>query len=196
MKIIKRILILILFVQFSCSQDDLSTIQYKFYNSTDFELNIVANKDISSGNTDFSYQIQPKETISFKISDFYGLFDFVPKVQTDRVFKSKYNSTDGFDYTIIDCEYEIKYVVSGTAKRALITYNTSSGGTGQTSTSLPFIKGYKNFGDDWVYLSAQGEDGDGFVKVEIFVEDKLKYSYQASGFGIATVSGDWINLYR
>jgi hypothetical protein len=190
----KRIGILFLFILISCSEDDLSTTKYSFYNSTEYELNIVAS-NISIGNNDFSYNINPQESISFTLSDFTGLFDFIPIIQTDRVFDYKFNISDSFDYRIIDYEYEIKYVVSGTANSALITYNTSSGGTGQTTRSLPYELSYKNFGDDWVYLSAQGEDGYGYVIVEIFVEDNLKYTSQAGGFNIATVSGDWINLY-
>ena len=191
----KIYLILIAVLVFSCNADDLSTFNYKFYNSTEFDLTIIADKEVSSGNTNFSYKIKPNETISFSISDFYGLFDFVPDVDTDRVFNYKFKSNGGLEYKIIDYEYKIKYVVSGLDNQATITYNTSSGETGQVTRILPFTRGYKDFKDDWVYLSAQGNNENSSVKVEIFVEDKLKYSSQANGFGIATVSGDWINIY-
>ena len=196
MKNIKIILLLSLIIQSSCTVEDLSTNNYTFYNSTDYELNIVAHEKLSLGNTDFSYKINPNESISFQLSDFSGLFDFIPKEHTDRVIAYKFNSTKDFHYTIIDYEYQIKYVVSGSTKSALITYNGSTGSIGQTTRNLPYTIGIKNFKDDFVYLSAQSEDGYGNVKVEIFVEDKLKYSSQAGGFNIAEVSGPWINPYN
>lgn len=190
----KKYLLIVALILTSCSKEDYSKFNYTFYNSTEFDLIIVANEEISSGNTDFSYSIKSKETITFSLSGFYGLFNFIPSTPTERVFDYKFNSYEDLDYTIISYEYEIKYMVSGTTNKASITYNTSSGGTGQSTRTLPYSIRYKNFNDDWVYLSAQSEDGMGTVKVEIFVEDKLKYSDQASGFGIATASGDWINL--
>ena len=192
----KIYLILILVLAFpSCSKDDLSAFDYKFYNSTKFDLSIIADKEVSSGNTNFNYKIKSNETISLNIPDFYGLFDFVPTVETDRVFDYKFKSNGGLEYKIIDYEYKIKYVVSGLDNQATITYNTSNGETSQVTRILPFTRGYTYFKDDWVYLSAQGNNENGSVKVDIFVEDKLKYSSQANGFGIATASGDWINIY-
>lgn len=191
----KKLSILFLLILASCNEQDFST-TYTFYNSTDFELNIQADEELSFGTNDFSYLIGANETISFTLEDFGGLFIFVPLETTERVFASKFNINQDFSYRIIDYDYQIKYLVSGTADSALITYSTSSGGIGQTTRALPYAISYKNFGDDWVSLSAQGEDGNGFVTVEIFVEDDLKYSGQAGGFGVATASGSWINLYN
>lgn len=196
MKFIKKISVLILLMMISCSEEDYSKFEYTFYNSTDFDLAIVPDEKYNLENSEFSFMIKPKETISFSLSGFYGLFDFIPTQSTEKVFDVKYDINNELKYKIINYDYQIKYVVSGSAKRATITYNTSSGGTGQTTRNLPYTNSYKHFGDDWVYLSAQSEDGDGYVKVEIFVEDKLKYSSQAGGFEIATASGSWINLYN
>lgn len=86
----------------------------------------------------------------------------------------------------------IEYRVSGTltGMRGSITYQSSSGGTSQTSDStLPWSYSLTAHKDDFLYVSVQNSGRDGCVRAEIYRGDKILDSgFSCGAFVIATAS--------
>lgn len=87
---------------------------------------------------------------------------------------------------------DIEYRVRGTAARASITYQSSAGGTSQTTDSLlPWSYTYKADRDAFLYVSAQNSGQTGCVVAEIIRKGSTLESVQSCGaFAIATASGN------
>ena len=81
-------------------------------------------------------------------------------------------------------------MVSGSAKKANLTYNTPDGSTGHINSAyLPCTINYNVFDDDFLYISAQNDTDNGSVYVQIYYEDILVKSAFADGaYEIATAS--------
>jgi hypothetical protein len=170
----------------SCSNlDDLYDEQ--IFNNTSFD--IIIKNDTRFGNSDtkdFSYTIKAGETININTKNkLFPTAIITPQTNTERVFGIEFISNG---WIINSYNAWVIYRVTGTAKKADLTYSTSSGSTGQrSSVTLPYDVVFKNqFMHDFLYISAQNDD-EGSLKVEIFRKDKLKSSDQCSGFAcIAT----------
>ena len=91
---------------------------------------------------------------------------------------------------------EVLYEVEGTAVNADVTFETPTG-TSQTSPDLPMkVKGSSVPGvtftfesGDFVYISAQGKKGAGYVICRITVDGKVISENRASGYGVASCKG-------
>lgn len=86
----------------------------------------------------------------------------------------------------------VEYKVSGSARRAFLTYENQSGGTSQESqVLLPWSYKFTSANSgDWLYISAQNETSSGCVVVEIYKDGKLyKRSQSCGAYVIATASG-------
>lgn len=85
----------------------------------------------------------------------------------------------------------IEYRVSGNAGRASITYQSSDGGTSQTTNStLPWSYSWKAAKDDFLYVSAQNSNATGCVTAEIYRKSELlDVATSCGAFVIATASG-------
>jgi hypothetical protein len=86
----------------------------------------------------------------------------------------------------------VTYSVTGTAGRAAVTYQTSSGGTAQEVVTLPWNKPLQVFDKgDFMYLSAQSQSssGTGSVTVTISGDNTLKTTTSIGAFTIASASG-------
>lgn len=85
----------------------------------------------------------------------------------------------------------VRYVVSGSAGRASLTYTNSQGGTSQEKVSLPWSIEYSMRPRDFMYISAQNERESGSVTVEIWVGGVRKKASTSSGaFVIASASDE------
>lgn len=183
----KKLLYLFITTTFfiSCSNlDDLYDEQ--IFNNTSFD--IIIKNDTRFGNSDtkdFSYTIKAGETININTKNkLFPTAIITPQTNTERVFGIEFISNG---WIINSYNAWVVYKITGTSKKADLTYSTSSGGTGQRSVSLPHSLEFKNqFMDDFLYISAQNDDN-GSLKVEIFRKDKRKSSDQCFGFAcIAT----------
>jgi hypothetical protein len=183
----KKLIYLIIASTFliSCSNlDDLYDEQ--IFNNTSFD--IIIKNDTRFGDSytkDFSYTIKAGETININTRNkLFATAIITPQTNTERVFGTEVMSNG---WIINSYNAWVIYRITGTSKKADLTYSTSSGGTGQRSVTLPYNVEFKNqFMDDFLYISAQNDD-QGSLKVEIFRKDKLKSSDQCSGFAcIAT----------
>jgi hypothetical protein len=86
---------------------------------------------------------------------------------------------------------DIQYLVSGTAPRVAVRYETESGTSENDSAVLPWSFTRKAEKDDLLYISAQIVEGDGTVTVAIYEGEKLINSSTSTGAGaIATASGN------
>ncbi len=94
---------------------------------------------------------------------------------------------------ILDPNYDVKYEVRGGSgvSKAMLTYENSSGGTSQTTTSsLPWTYSFEAKSGTWVYLSAQNGHGGGGVQANIYIDGDLwKTSTSNGAYVIATSSG-------
>jgi len=83
---------------------------------------------------------------------------------------------------------QVKYVVSGTASSAFITYSNEQGGTEQVDVMLPFIKEWEAKEATSASIVAQN-NGSGTITCEIwFRGEKIKTSTSSAQYGIATCS--------
>jgi hypothetical protein len=86
---------------------------------------------------------------------------------------------------------DIQYLVSGTATRVALRYETDSGTSENGSVTLPWSFTRKAEKDDLLYVSAQIVEGDGTVTAAIYKGDKLLNSASGVGAGAtATASGN------
>ena len=87
--------------------------------------------------------------------------------------------------------YQVKYVLSGTARSAFVTYTNETGGTEQINTNLPWAKEMKLEAGAPLSIVAQN-DGAGSITCEIWVNgEKKKTSTSTAQYGVVTCS-DWI----
>lgn len=83
---------------------------------------------------------------------------------------------------------KIKYVISGTAQSAMITYYNETGGMEQVTQGLPFIKEFSVGSGAMLSLVAQNQ-GAGTITCEIWINGKkIKTSTTTTQYGIATCS--------
>lgn len=183
----RKYLFLIVCISFlitSCEKDD----KYEdvFKNNTSYNVKVEPHPLILEyNNATFELYLAPNETKSIKSNELYGLFQVTSK-EIDKAFS--YKLTDNIN--VIYCyDYKVRYVISGTAKEADLTYSTPNGGTGQCTRTLPYSVNYKEFGSSFLYISAQNATSIGSISVEIYFEDRLVASDSASGsYVIATAS--------
>ncbi len=169
----------------SCS--DLDYLHDKeVFNNTNFDVILKSDNRFGDSTTEnFSYIIKAGETINVNTRNkLFATAIITPKTNTEKVFGIEFISSG---WVINSYNAWVIYRISGTSKKADLTYSTSSGGTGQRSVRLPYSLEFKNqFMDDFLYISAQNDDV-GSLKVEIFRKDKFKSSNECSGFAcIAT----------
>jgi len=86
---------------------------------------------------------------------------------------------------------KVEYLVTGSAVRASMTYETASGGTAQQGDrALPWSFDTTMSPGNFVYISAQNSGATGCVTVEIRVRNAPYKTTQSCGaFVIATASG-------
>jgi hypothetical protein len=89
-------------------------------------------------------------------------------------------------------DYEVAYVIEGTASTVDVTLNNSGGNTEQYSdVSVPTDYTYTTFDDWFVYVSAQNQGESGSVTVKIYHYGSVIEQASSSGeYVIATASGD------
>jgi len=86
-------------------------------------------------------------------------------------------------------EATITYRVSGTARRAAMTYQTGPGSTQQTESTLPWSSNLQAHPRDFLYISAQNQDDSGCVEVRIQRgSETLKQAQSCGAYVIATAS--------
>jgi len=85
-------------------------------------------------------------------------------------------------------EKEIKYVISGNASSALITYFNETGGTEQINVNIPFEKILSVESGAALSLVAQN-NGSGSITCEIWVDgEQTKTSTSTAQYGVVTCS--------
>jgi len=93
--------------------------------------------------------------------------------------------------TLFTSGYQVKYVVSGSARSAFVTYFNETGGTEQINANLPWSKEMNVELGAPLSLVAQS-DGVGSITCEIWVNgEKKKSSTSTAEYGVVTCS-DWI----
>ena len=181
------LLFLAVFILSSCSKDD-SEYSHIFRNTTSFTVVVTPHPDGSLGESEspfFQFQVPPGETKTFSTDGFYALFE-VQSNESDLNFNYKLSGDTNVIYAY---EHKVLYVIKGTARSADITYNRPNGATGQTTVTLPSKIAYDEFGDSFLYISAQNNGESGGIEVEIYYEDELKSSDRCGGaYCIATAS--------
>jgi len=160
-----------------------------FKNDTSYQINIIITSDIIK--TDIkSFSIAPNSQMDIKAE--YGIVPiFDASVEGHSQLQVYYYETDNFVTISNVYTYEIEYKISGTASSVDVTLNNSNGGTEQyDNVSVPHTYSYKNFNDDFVYISAQNQGESGSVTVKIYHRGTLFKSSTSSGaYVIATASG-------
>lgn len=83
---------------------------------------------------------------------------------------------------------DVKYVISGTATSAMITYTNETGGTEQVNVNLPFTKEFKASPGAALSIVAQN-NGSGSITCEIWINGELKKtSTSTAQYGVVTCS--------
>ncbi|MDC7248317.1 MAG: hypothetical protein PQJ49_00165 [Sphaerochaetaceae bacterium] len=101
----------------------------------------------------------------------------------------------GCDSLLWDGMYDIKYVVSGTARSVDLTIENSSGGVFQYSNkSLPWeyvfsVKSSK-YNSPFLYVSAQNNNSSGSVTVKIYIKKSIEENYAL--FKTSTSKGSYV----
>jgi hypothetical protein len=91
---------------------------------------------------------------------------------------------------IIVVKKKINYVVTGTANDYLIQYVDEYGNYKQAASSAKWEYEFKARPEKYLYVSARNNTEYGFVKVEVFQNDKLLLTATDNlPFGAAVVSG-------
>ena len=86
--------------------------------------------------------------------------------------------------------HKVIYRITGTAKRADLTYNNASGGTEQKTVALPWSQSYTVPAGGFLYVSAQNDGQSGSVTCEIVVNGgTVKTSTSEGAYKIATCNG-------
>lgn len=164
---------------YSCDKDDDYSHKYTISNTTNFDLRFesIVNDDI--------LLLDKNETKTFKSNTMAQLFKIIPTPNSPLVFDVKESSSNNF--TVYTYDYQIKYSITGTAERAMATYNNSNGETLHYTSNIPFEIGIKRFLDSFFYISAQNQDEDGSVTVTIYYKgQQIKTSTCTAAFCIAT----------
>jgi hypothetical protein len=90
---------------------------------------------------------------------------------------------------------DVEYRITGSARRCSATYRNSSGGTNQSSVSIPFSYSWDGARTgDFLYMSCQIDTGgdSGSIRIELLRRGSVLQSATANGFpNIATVSGSY-----
>jgi len=90
--------------------------------------------------------------------------------------------------TPLSTNTKIKYVISGSAQSAMITYYNETGGMEQVTQGLPFVKEFSVGSGAMLSLVAQNQ-GAGTITCEIWINGKkIKTSTTTTEYGIATCS--------
>lgn len=183
--VINRLIIFITLISLtSCENDDISSNDYTFRNPTEFDVIVKPNLELSQPNApDFDFPVNAGETRTYKSDFIYGIFE----INSNNTQRNFFYDLIGDTRVIYSFENKVEYRIYGTASSADLTYSTPSGGTGQTTVSLPHTIEYDSFEDGFLYISAQNNDEFGTINVEVYFEDNLKSSDSCSGsFCIAT----------
>jgi len=98
------------------------------------------------------------------------------------------SASSGSLTTPLSTNTKIKYVISGTAQSAMITYYNETGGMEQVTQGLPFVKEFSVGSGAMLSLLAQNQ-GAGTITCEIWINGKkIKTSTTTTQYGIATCS--------
>lgn len=98
------------------------------------------------------------------------------------------SSGGGSGTSLLTNEFKIKYVVTGSASSAFITYTNQTGGTEQVSVALPFIKEMTVEAGALPSIVAQN-NGSGTITCEIWINgEKKKTSTSTAQYGVVTCS--------
>jgi len=83
---------------------------------------------------------------------------------------------------------DVKYVISGTATSALVTYTNETGGTEQVNANIPFTKEFTVSTGASLSIVAQNS-GSGSITCEIWVDGELKKtSTSTAQYAVVTCS--------
>jgi len=83
-----------------------------------------------------------------------------------------------------------EYTVTGSAKRAMVTFTNATGGIEQHVVSLPWRKDFMGAARDIVTLSAQKQSANGVIEVKIISNGQVVGSSSSSAaYGIASTPG-------
>ena len=83
---------------------------------------------------------------------------------------------------------DVKYVISGTATSAMVTYTNETGGTEQVNVNLPFTKEFKASTGSALSIVAQN-NGSGSITCEIWINGELKKtSTSTAQYAVVTCS--------
>jgi hypothetical protein len=84
----------------------------------------------------------------------------------------------------------VEYVVTGSAKRAMVTFINATGGTEQHVVNIPWRKDFMGSARDIVTLSAQKQSVNGIIEVKIISNGQVIGSSSSSAaYGIASTPG-------
>lgn len=98
------------------------------------------------------------------------------------------SASSGSLTTPLSTNTKIKYVISGSAQSAMITYYNETGGMEQVTQGLPFVKEFSVGSGAMLSLVAQNQ-GAGTITCEIWINgEKIKTSTTTTQYGIATCS--------
>ena len=180
----KIVLLLACVFVFSCvDSDDLSTQDYTFYNSTDFNLKIVPDS-YNLDEHDFSFPIKSKETKTISVDDYFGIFEFEPETQTDKVIEYDFQ---GDTRVIYSFDYRVKYVISGTSKKAeLIIYDVIR----PTADKGPRFK-VKGYDQEFIKMNSNSYLGLSLRKDMIETEEAATKKYGVGPGAVRFISGSF-----
>lgn len=101
------------------------------------------------------------------------------------------NGSDTASPSLFTSGYQVKYVLTGTARSAMITYDNETGGMEQRDVNIPWTKEMTVELGAPLSLVAQN-NGTGSITCEIWVNgEKRKTSTSTTQYGIVTCT-DWI----
>jgi len=188
---VSAILIILIASIFSCDSptepDYMENVTYK--NQTSYQINISITSDIIKTDTkSFSIPANGQKTIKAE----FGIVPIFEATVEGNSHLQVHSYESGSSVTIAKVyTYEIEYKITGTASSVDVTLSNASGGTEQFSNvALPKTYSYKNFYDNFVYISAQNQGSSGSVTVTIFHRgSQYRTSTSSGAYVIATASG-------
>lgn len=88
--------------------------------------------------------------------------------------------------SIFTTDLDVKYVITGSARSALVTSTNATGGTEQNNVSIPWNQTMRVPVGSWLSIVAQN-NGTGSITCEIWIDgQKIKTSTSTAQYGIVT----------
>lgn len=135
-----------------------------------------------------SVTVSDAETKEVKTNTPFDDYTIAPVSATIRKIDFEETSTD--EFTVRSYEFDVIYLVGGTADAIDVTFKNASGVTEEILNVEPPLEYYfRDYASDAVFISAKNKGSLGFVQVFIYYKEELLVGdTNQTAFGTATAS--------